>query len=311
MFKNTIMAKFEITLLGCGAAVPTQRHMTSAQLVNVDDRLFLVDCGEGTQTQVFKYGLKLTNLDAVFISHMHGDHFFGLLPLLSSLGLMFGRSADLHVFVPQEMLVPLQHDLDNYCHLPYKVVVHAVDTTNAGVLFENKTMTVESVPLDHRVPCMGFVFREKPKANVLLPDMCRQYGIPYKEFGRIKDGADYVMPDGQVVPNHVLTVPSGHVPRSYAYCSDTAYCPAIIPLVKGVDLLYHEATFTRQDAAQAEAAAHSTAEQAATVAKEAEVKQLVLGHYSIRYDNEDALLAEAVGVFPNTVAGQEGMVLKL
>lgn len=305
------MAKFEITILGCGSAVPTQKHLTSAQLVNVDDRLFLIDCGEGTQTQVYKYGLKLTNLDAVFISHMHGDHFFGLLPLLSSLGLMFGRTDDLQVYVPQEMVEPLEHDLIQYCHLPYKVVLHAVDTTSTKVLFENRTMTVESVPLEHRVPCMGFVFREKTKPNVLLPEKCKQYGIPYKEFGRIKDGADYVMPDGQVVPNHVLTAPCEYVPRSYAYCSDTAWCPALVSLVKGVNLLYHEATFTRHDAAQAEAAAHSTAEQAASIAKEADVRQLAIGHYSVRYDNEDVLLAEATEVFPNTIACQEGMVFKL
>jgi ribonuclease Z len=305
------MAKFEITILGCGSAVPTQKHLTSAQLVNVDDRLFLVDCGEGTQTQVYKYGLKLTNLDAVFISHMHGDHFFGLLPLLSSLGLMFGRTDNLQVYVPQEMVEPLEHDLIRYCHLPYKVVLHAVDTTSTKVLFENRTMTVESVPLEHRVPCMGFVFREKNKSNVLLLEKCKQYGIPYKEFGRIKDGADYVMPDGQIVSNAKLTKKSDYVPRSYAYISDTAYFPALVPQIKEVDLLYHEATFVERDVAQAVATAHSTAQQAASIAKEANVKQLAIGHYSIRYDNEDELLAEAMETFPNTVASQEGMVFKL
>lgn len=305
------MAKFEITILGCGSGVPTPKHMTTAQLVNVDDRFFLLDCGEGTQTQVWKYGMKLTNLDAVFISHMHGDHFFGLLPLLSSMGLMLGRTADLHVYIPEEMKEPLEYDLARYCYLPYKVVLHAVDTTKSAVLFENKTLTIESVPLEHRVPCMGFIVREKQKPNVLLPDKCKEYGIPYKEFSKIKDGADYVLPDGAVVPNCELTQASGYVPRSYAFCSDTAYCPALISLVKDVDLLYHEATFVERDSVQADAAAHSTSRQAATIARDANVGKLVIGHYSVRYDSEDELLAEATEVFPNTVASQEGMVFKL
>lgn len=305
------MSKFELTILGCGSAVPTSRHMTTSQLVNVDDRLFLIDCGEGTQTQIYKYGIKLTNLDAVFISHMHGDHFFGLLPLLSSLGLMLGRTADLHVYIPEDMKEPLEYDLDRYCYLPYKVVLHAVDTTVNTVLFENKVLTVESIPLDHRVPCMGFVFREKQKPNVLLPEKCKQYGIPYKQFGNIKEGADYVMPDGTIVPNSELTQPSGYTPRSYAYCSDTAFCPDVVPYIKQVDLLYHEATFVGRDAEQAAASAHSTAGQAATIAKQADAKQLVIGHYSIRYDDETQLLEEAKAEFPNTVASLEGMLLKL
>lgn len=253
------MAKFEITILGCGSGVPTPKHMTTSQLVNVDDRLFLIDCGEGTQTQVYKYGLRLTNLDAVFISHMHGDHFFGLLPLLSSMGLMLGRTADLDVFIPEGMKEPLQYDLDQYCYLPYKVVLHPVDTARQAVIYENKLMTVETLPLDHRTPCMGFLFKEKNKPDVLLPEKCRQYSVPYKEFSKIKQGADYVMPDGSIVANAELTGKSDYVPRSYAYVSDTAYCPSLVSHIKGVDLLYHETTFVERDAAGATAAAHSTA----------------------------------------------------
>ena len=305
------MAKFEMTILGCGSGVPTPKHMTTSQLVNVDDRMFLIDCGEGTQIQIYKLGIRLTNLDAIFISHMHGDHFFGLLPLLSSMGLMLGRTADLDVFIPKEMKEFLEDDLNRYCFLPYKIVLHAVDTTKQTILYENKTLTVESVPLDHRIACMGFVFREKNKPNVLLPEKCKQYGIPYKEFSKIKDGADYVMSDGRIISNAELTQKSDYVPRSYAYISDTAYFPPLIPQIKEVNLLYHEATFVEHNVAQAVAAAHSTARQAASIAKEANVKQLAIGHYSIRYDNEDELLAEAMETFPNTVASQEGMVFKL
>ena len=305
------MAKFEMTVLGCGSGVPTARHMTTAQLVNVNDRLFLIDCGEGTQTQIWKYGLRLTNLDVVFISHMHGDHFFGLLPLLSSLGLMLVRTADLHIYMPIEMVEPFQYDLATYCYLPYKVILHGVDTTTKAVIYEDKSLTVESIPLEHRVPCMGFLFKEKPKANILLPEKCKEYGIHYKEFNKIKNGEDYTMPDGRTIPNSELTKPSEYVPKSYAYCSDTAYCPALVDQISKVDLLYHEATFTEKDKAQAMAAAHSTVAQAADIAKKANVKQLAIGHYSVRYENEDELLAEAKAVFSNTVATQEGMVFEV
>lgn len=305
------MARFEITFLGCGGGVPTPRHMTTAQLVNVDNRLYLVDCGEGTQTQLYKYGLRLTNLDAVFISHMHGDHFFGLLPLLSSLGLLLGRTADLHVYMPQEMVEPFRFDLRKYCHLPYQVVLHGVDTTVKAEIYSCESLTVHSVPLQHRVPCMGFLFREKQKDNVLLPDRCKDYGIPYKDFAAIKSGADYTAPDGTAVPNSELTRPSDYVLKSYAYCSDTAYSPSVADHVRGVDLLYHEATFLEKDARLAAATAHSTATQAADIARLAGVGRMAIGHYSLSYDSEDQLLQEATAVFPDTLAAQEGLTLTL
>lgn len=305
------MEKFEVNILGCGSAVPTARHMTTAQLVNMRDRMFLVDCGEGTQTQIWKSSIKLTNMDHIFISHAHGDHFFGLVPLVSSLGLMLDRKSDLHIWLPSDLVAPIEKDFEQYCYLPFKLIMHAIDTTKQAIIYEDKNMTVETIPLNHRVPCCGFLFSEKEKPAVLLPERCKAYGIPPKEFGKIKAGADWTLDDGKVVPNSELTAPSDFVPRKYAYCSDTAYYPEIIPQIQGANLLYHEATFTTEDEQKAVNAAHSTAAQAATIAKDANVGKLAIGHYSIRYDDEAQLLDEAQEIFANTALCQEGMVIEV
>ena len=305
------MERFDVHILGCGSAVPTARHMTTAQLVNIHEKLFLVDCGEGTQTQIWKSGIKVTNMNHIFISHAHGDHFFGLVPLISSLALMLARTEDLHLWLPANLEEPLKRDIDQYCYLPFELIFHPVDTSRRTVLYEEKEMMVETIPLNHRVPCCGFLFSAKPKLPVLLPEKCKAYGIPPRELGKIKAGADWTLEDGTVVPNSELTVPSDFVPRKYAYCSDTAYYPEMVPQIKGVNLLYHEATFTTEDEQQAVNAAHSTAAQAASIAKEANVGQLAIGHYSIRYDDDETLLAEAQNIFPMTVASQEGMTIEV
>ena len=305
------MEKFEVNILGCGSAVPTDRHMTTAQLVNIHEKVFLVDCGEGTQTQIWKSGIRVTAMNNIFISHAHGDHFFGLVPLISSLGLMLDRTADLHLWLPADLRENLERDFNAYCHLPFKLVMHELDATKRAVIYEDKETTVETIPLNHRIPCCGFLFSEKPKLPVLLPEKCTACGIPPKEFGKIKAGADWTMEDGTVIPNSELTMASDFVPRKYAYCSDTAYYPEIIPQIEGADLLYHEATFTSEDELQAVNAAHSTAAQAATIARDKKEKKLAIGHYSIRYAKETELLAEAQAIFPDTVASQEGMTLSL
>lgn len=301
------MEKFEVTILGCGSAVPTARHMTTAQLVSMREKVFMVDCGEGTQTQVWKSGIKVTNLDHIFISHAHGDHFFGLVPFISSLGLMLDRKSPLNLWVPADLKEHLEYDFSHYCYLPFELIIHPLDTTVRTVLYEDKEMIVETIPLDHRTPCCGFLFKEKPKDPVLLPAKCKELGVPVTEFRNIKAGADYVREDGTVIPNSELTKPSDFTPRSYAYCSDTAYCQAIVPQISGVDLLYHEATFCDADEGNAAATGHSTARQAAAIAKEARVGKLALGHYSIRYREEDQLLQEAREVFPETVLSDEMM----
>ena len=305
------MEKFEVTILGCGSAVPFEKYMTTSQLVNVHDELFMVDCGEGMQTQIWSSKIKVTRLNHIFISHMHGDHFFGLVPFLSSLGLMLNRTTDMHLYLPEKMVNAIESDLQNYCELPYKVIIHSVDTTIKTVLYEDKTMLVESIPLDHRVPCCGFLFKEKPKENVLLPAKCKEYGVPVSAYRDVKAGNDFVREDGTVVPNSLLTSPNSFVPRSYAFCSDTAYLPEMVEQIKNVNLLYHEATFLKSESEQAAANGHSTAEQAAQIAKEANAKQLAIGHYSIRYDDINQLVDEAKATFPNTVACEKGMVFSL
>ena len=305
------MEKFEVMILGCGSAVPTGKHMTTSQLVCMRDKVFLVDCGEGTQTQVWKSGIKMTNLEHIFVSHAHGDHFFGLVPFISSLGLMLDRKSPLHLWVPANLKEHLEYDFKAYCILPFELVIHSLETTSRTVLYEDDDIMVETIPLDHRIPCCGFLFREKAKAPVLMADKCKELGVPYTEFRRIKAGGDYVSPDGTVIPNSELTKPSDFKPRSYAFCSDTAYNPSMVPQIKGVTLLYHEATFCDEEAAQAAATGHSTSRQAALIASDAEAGRLALGHFSVRYKEEDIILAQAQEVFPDSVLGDEGMVFVL
>ena len=305
------MEKFEVYILGCGAAVPTARHMTTAQLVNIHDKMFLVDCGEGTQTQIWKSGLKVTNMNHIFISHAHGDHFFGLIPLLSSMRLMLDRTDDVHVYVPENLKDSLASLLRTWCNLTFSVIIHTHDGESRVVLYEDSELTVETIPLRHTVPCSGFLFREKPKRPVLLPERCLSYGISVRDFNRIKNGEDFILPDGTVVPNSELTTPSPFVPRSYAFCSDTSYTPDIVTQIEDVDLLYHEATFTADEETTAAKTLHSTTVQAAEIAKAANVGKLIIGHYSVRYSGEHQHENEARQVFPNSVASQENMVFKV
>ena len=305
------MEKFKVNILGCGAAVPIGRHMTTSQLVNVHDKLFIVDCGEGTQTQVWKSNMKLTNMDNIFISHAHGDHFFGLVPLLSSLNLMLGRTKDINVFVPENLKDILTLMLKELCHIPFNVNINTFTGDSIQKLYEDEEIEIETIPLKHSVPCCGFLFREKPKKRVLLPEKCQSYGIPKYDFKLIKDGGDYMLPNGTLIINEELTTPSKFVPRSYAYCSDTAYNPSMVSQLRGVDLLYHETTFLANDENQAINAFHSTTVQAANIAKSADVRKLIIGHYSIRYDDEQLFEQEVRTIFPNAEACNEGLVFNV
>jgi len=259
---------FKVNILGCGSALPTPKHNPSAQVIEVRGRLFLVDCGEGTQLHIRKQGIHINRFEAVFISHCHGDHCLGLIGLISTLCLL-DRTKDFHIYGPEELGEMLEKDVAFYCHdLSFEVKYHAVDTTSNKVIFEDDNVSVETIPLEHRVPCCGYLFREK-----------------------------------------YPTVKEGRKPRSYAYCSDTRYAESIVPVIKGVDLLYHEATYCNDRLEKAEKYYHSTAEQAATIAKMAEVGQLMIGHYSQRYGNENNHLAEAKAVFDNTLLAQEEMIV--
>lgn len=302
------MEKFELHILGCGSALPTTRHFPTSQIVNVRDKLFMIDCGEGAQLQFRKSRLKFSRLNTIFISHLHGDHCFGLLGLVSTLNLL-GRTAELHIYSPkglEELMTPM---LNYFNHqMTYKILFHEFETKEQAVIYEDRSLTVATIPLRHRLPCCGFLFAEKQRPNHILRDMVDFYQVPVYELNRIKNGADYVTPDGEVIANARLTRPSAP-PRSYAYCSDTIFLPSIVEQIKGVDLLFHEATFADEDAPRAKETYHTTAAQAAEIAREARVKKLVIGHFSARYDDENILLKEASAVFANTQLAKETLCI--
>jgi len=304
------MDKFELDILGCGSATPTTLHNPSSQVLNIRDKLFMIDCGEGTQLQLRRSHLRFGRLNRIFISHLHGDHCFGLIGLISTLGLL-GRTGDLYIHSVAGLEEILRPEIDFFCKdSPFQVKIETFDPKTSEVIYEDRSVTVKTIPLSHRVPCAGFLFREKQKEAHLIPDMIRFYNIPIKELARIKQGADFITNQGKVISHSLLTRPT-EPSRSYAYCSDTAYSEKIVPIIEGVDLLYHEATFAEEDAGRAPATGHSTARQAAKIAKLAKVKKLMLGHFSARYTDNRILLNEAKEVFSNTILANEGLREKL
>ena len=304
------MEKFEVNILGCGSALPTTRHFSSSQVVNIREKLFMVDCGEGAQLQLRRSKLKFTRLNHIFISHLHGDHCFGLMGLISTFGLL-GRTATLHIYAHEELEKLLRPQLDFFCKgMSYEVEFHAIDPSKAQIIYDDRSVSVSTIPLKHRIPTCGFLFQEKQTPNYIIRDMVDFYRIPAFELNRIKNGEDYVCPDGTIVPNHRLTTPSDPA-RSYAYCSDTICMKNIIPLIQGTDLLFHEGTFAQSEIARAKETFHTTAAQAAEIARDAKVKQLVIGHFSARYEDESVLLKEAQGIFPNTLLAKENLRITL
>ena len=293
-------------ILGCGSALPTLRHNPSSQVVEVRGKMFMVDCGEGTQLQLRRVKVRFTKVSAVFISHLHGDHCFGLIGMISTFG-MLGRTAALHIYAHKDLETVLKPQIDYFCNgLEYDIVFHSIDPTQHKVIYEDRSIEVETVPLRHRMPCCGFIFREKPTLPHIRRDMIDCYEIPLSQVNNIKNGADWTTEDGVVVPNSKLTVPAD-APRSYAYCSDTKYFEELADEVRGVDTIYHEATYDSKNIARAKLYNHSTAQQAATVARDAGAKRLIIGHFSARYEEEDGLLREAKEVFPDTVLAAEGV----
>ena len=298
------MEPFRLHILGCGSALPTLRHFPTTQVLECRGKLFMIDCGEGAQLQMRKAGLSYAKLGHIFISHLHGDHCFGLVGMLSTMGLL-GRTAAMHVYGEPALGKILDFQLNAFCRdLGYEVKFHPVDTTQQQVVYEDRSLTVETLPLNHRLPCCGYLFREKPSLPHIRRDMIDCYDIPVSQIQNIKNGQDYVLDDGTVIPNAQLVKPADP-PRAYAYVSDTKYLPSLAAKLKEVTTLYHEATYGDDNLAMAEKYNHSTARQAALLAREAGVGQLILGHYSSRYTDENVLLGQAKEEFPCTRLAQE------
>lgn len=295
---------FRITILGAASARPSASKNPASQLINHCEQYFLVDAGEGVQSRLMRVGVNPVKLTAVFISHLHGDHVFGLFPMLSSLGLM-GRGAPLHIYAPRpfgEMLEAHRKFFDP--ELPYEIVWHEVDTTKHELLFENNALEVWSVPLRHRVPTAGFLFREKRAALNVRKEAIGRYGLGVAQITAAKRGEDVRLESGELVPNEELTY-LPRLPRSYAYLSDTNYSAKAVSLVRGVDLLYHEATYAADLKAEAKKRGHSTTTQAAKAAVESGAGRLIVGHFSSRYKDWDALVEECREVFAESYVAEE------
>lgn len=305
------MEKFEVHILGCGSALPTSKHMPSTQVVNVRDKIFMIDCAEGCQLALRRAGVKFSRTNHIFISHLHGDHCFGLIGLISTFDLL-GRTQKLHVYSPGETLERLMRPwLDFFCRgIGYEVVFHGFSTAQSTVIYEDRSLTVSTIPLKHRVPCCGFLFRETAPLPHIRRDMIDMLHIPHYAITAIKEGGGWTDDNGRRWAHEELTLPS-RAGRSYAYCSDTQPVTRNADLVRGVDLLYHEATYANDAATRARETAHSTAGQAGKFAHDAEVKKLVIGHFSARYDDETLLLKEAKEAFPHAILAREGMKIEL
>ena len=304
------MDKFELNILGCGSAIPTSRFNPTSQAVNFREKLYLIDCGEGAQLQMRLNKLKMNRLGHIFLSHLHGDHCFGLMGFISTLGLL-DRSAELVIHAHPDAERIFKPQLDYFCaDLPFKVIFDHIIPQKHDLIYEEKSLKVYSIPMKHRVPTCGFLFEEKEKERHIIKEMTDFYQVPLRNIPALKDGQDFVTPNGVVVANSKLTREPKPA-RKYAFCSDTAPTKTIIPWIEGVDLLYHEATFAESENARAKQTMHSTASQAATIAKEAQVRKLIIGHFSARYTDLSVLLNEAQAIFPNTVLADETSTIEI
>ncbi|MBR5102857.1 MAG: ribonuclease Z [Muribaculaceae bacterium] len=303
------MTKFELNILGCGSATSTLRHRPSCQVLNVRDNLFMIDCGEGSQLEMRRMGLKFSRLNHIFISHLHGDHCLGLIGLISTISLLDRKgSLTLHMF--KEGVEEFKRELGFFCpHLAFEVKFNVIGPKKA-VIYEDHAITVTTIPLLHRVPAVGFIFAEKTKFKHINRQAVEYYNIPTYALNAVRAGDDFVAPDGTVIANELITTPAD-LCHNYAYCSDTKFSRRVINAVKGVEWLYHESTYGDDSANKAVKRYHSTSRQAAMVAKEAGVKKLILGHFSKRYVSEQPLLDQAKEVFPNTILANEGMTIDL
>ncbi len=310
MYFCVVMAKFQVNILGCGSATPTARHQPSCQVVDFRDKLFMIDCGEGAQLMFRRLGLKFSRLNHIFISHLHGDHLFGLPGLLSTMALhQISGSVTVHIFRDGARLMKEWMDFFNR-NSPFEIIYDIIEEGERRIVYEDSGLTVETFPLYHRTPCSGFIFREKPKQRHLRGDAVRFHNVPVSQLKNIKDGSDYVKDDGTVIPNAMLTT-DADPSMSYAYCSDTMMDKRVAADIKGVDTVYHEATYDDSLEAMASERGHSTARQSALIAAKAGAKRLIIGHFSKRYNSEEILLKEASEEFPDVIVANEGLRVDL
>lgn len=299
------MSSFRFTVLGSNSAIPSSHRHPSSHLLTIHERVYLIDAGEGVQSQIKRAGSNIHKIDHIFISHLHGDHFYGIYGLISTLSLL-GREKELHIYAPSPIEdVILNHIKFFEAGLSYKIICHTTDHKHSELIYENSVMQVFTIPLKHRIGCCGYLFKEKPPKLNVHKHKISEHGLGIAQIAAVKRGEDITLSSGELLENSELSY-LPYVPRSFAYCSDTAYSQKVIDLVKGVDLLYHEATFLETDKKMAKKTGHSTALDAARVANEAEVKMLLLGHFSHRYDSNNALFEdEARQLFTNSYAVEE------
>ncbi len=301
---------FQLTILGCNSAIPTNHRKPTAQLLNVAERFFLIDCGEGTQLQLRKYKIRMQSIQHIFISHLHGDHYFGLIGFISTMHLL-GREKELNIYAPAELKEIIYIQLTaSKTELRFPLFFHEFGFDEPELLMESNYLTVHTIPLSHSLPCCGFLFQEKTKPRRMRKEKIEEYDIPLTAIPAIKAGGDFLLANGTIVP-HIELTRGAQLSRSFAFCSDTSYNETIIPQIIGVDMLYHEATFLDELKERARQTMHSTAKEAATIASKAKVGKLIIGHYSQRYFDLSPLLDEAKAIFPNTYLAIEGEKFEL
>ncbi len=299
---------FSVTILGSSSALPTSKRFPTAHLLNSNERFFLIDCGEGTQIQLRKFHIRFGKINHIFISHLHGDHYFGLYGLISTYSLM-NRKNPLHIYAHQELENLLKCQFIGH-NIGFELIFHKIPKNNSSLIYEDKNLTVLTFPLKHRLPANGFLFKEKKRELNIRKELVEQYKLSLKQIHEIKSGAGYQTEDGKLIPNKDLTLPP-YKQRIYAFCSDTAYLPEIKEYIHGADILYHEATFAEEHKDIAEETGHSTAKQAAQIARKAGVEKLLIGHFSSRYKDIQILENEAKEIFINTEAVTEGKEYKI
>lgn len=303
------MSNFAVHTLGCGSAKPSLRHQPSCTVVEHRGSLYMIDCGEGGQLAFMKQRLSFSKLRHIFITHMHGDHVLGLPGLVSTLALT-GNGGELTIHTFEEGAVQLKNMIDYFCRdTPFKINFNIIKPEEKTIL-ETKSLTVRTIPLNHRIPTVGYVFEEKPKQRHINPEMTAYHQVPVSMMKRIKEGEDFIKPDGKVIPNSWLTT-DADPSLSYAHISDTSYMPEIAEKIGPVDLLFHETTYLSDREADARERGHSTARQAALIARESGAKKLLTGHYSSRYNDDKLFLKEAQEIFPNVILNSEGLKINL